>query len=349
MIWNGKPKQIVLKVLDVDIAVASLKVWVEIQFFLDISLQRKGGTEMRFALPATGDVSAGNINWSAADATGLFLQIYLGLFIYGEACNFITGCEDFDILSAELAFGDSNLELNASFFGVDIPLFSIPAPTNLPFGAGFAEVAKTDNNLQERHMGLSSLGGVIDTDQYGGAPNNLPAWVFSLPPTGPYGPYLSSFEPLQTTVGNRVNKSYKGLPYYVDTNSGHEPFMGVGAPNLIIGLVQDEPDFDSTTTSNEPTGRFALTENLADKELAVLAKSELYFARPTDRLAVHFHRGDGYTETGNAFNPYWQARLIETAYGDRILALLIQQKQDFINLGQSFTTIFGSLLSYLPF
>ena len=83
--------------------------------------------------------------------------------------------------------------------------------------------------------------------------------------------------------------------------------------------------------------------------LAVLAKSELYFSRPTDSLASHFHRGDGQAEYGSAFNPYWQARLIETTYADRLLALLIQQEEDFINLGQSFNLVFGPMLDYLPF
>jgi len=124
--------------------------------------------------------------------------------------------------------------------------------------------------------------------------------------------------------------------------------MGVGAPNLLIGLVQDETDFNSNAVGNEPGGRFSLNEAMADEELAVLAKSELYFSRPTDSLASHFHRGDGQAEYGSAFNPYWQARLIETAYADRILALLIQQKEDFINLGQSFYLVFDDLLDLLP-
>ncbi len=331
-------------------AIGCISAGFEFEFYLDISLERKGGTEMRFVLPSSGDVSAGNINWSAADATGLFLDLYLSFRLWVEGC-ILGACEDLLDVGGDLDFGDSSISLSVSFWGINITIIDdFPVPTGVPFAAGFAEVGKTDNNLSSDDMLLASTGGVIEIDQYGEAPNNLAAWVFSLPPSGPYGPWLSSGEPIQTTVGNRVNKSYKGLPYYVDTNSGHESFMGIGAPNLIIGLVQDKSDFDSTTTG-EPTGRFALNEALAGDsggQLAVLAKSELYFARPTDDLAVFFHRGDGYTETGNAFNPYWQARLIETEYADRILALLIQQKEDFVDLGASFTTIFGPLLSYLP-
>jgi hypothetical protein len=169
---------------------------------------------------------------------------------------------------------------------------------------------------------------------------------------------MASAEVYEALLGSRVNTSYAGLPFYVDT-TGNESFMGVGAPNLLIGLVQDEGDYNTYYTYDnadksvrasaaEPGGRFSLNEALADQELAVLAKSELYFSRPTDSLASHFHRGDGQAEYGSAFNPYWQARLIETTYADRLLALLIQQKEDFINLGQSFNLVFGDLLDYLP-
>ena len=86
---------------------------------------------------------------------------------------------------------------------------------------------------------------------------------------------------------------------------------------------------------------------MADQEIGAIAKSQVQFKRPTDIKAKYFWRADGDTEHGNTFNPYWQARLIETGYADRIIALLIQQKQDFIQLGQSVQLYFGNLSSYL--
>ena len=89
---------------------------------------------------------------------------------------------------------------------------------------------------------------------------------------------------------------------YVDT-TGEGPFLGVGAPNILIGLVQDEADYDTyfltknnlgddyaTADSNEPAGRLKVNEAFAGSspKLAVIAKSELYFSRPTDRFASHF-------------------------------------------------------------
>ena len=186
------------------------------------------------------------------------------------------------------------------------------------------------------------------------AANNMLAWLSPGPgPIPPAGIALAA-QVYETTLGSRVNKSYAGLPNYVDT-TGKGPFLGVGAPNLLIGLVQDEADFDTyylndgtVADSREPGGRLRLNEALADDELAVLAKSELYFARPTDKLASHFHRGDGMTEAGSAFNPYWQARLVDTTYADRTLGLAIQQKEDFINLSSSFDSILNKLSSFLP-
>ncbi|MBL4621290.1 MAG: hypothetical protein JKY89_02730, partial [Immundisolibacteraceae bacterium] len=49
-----------------------------------------------------------------------------------------------------------------------------------------------------------------------------------------------------------------------------------------------------------------------------------YFSRPND--LTYFQRRDGLQEFGSAFNPYWQARLVDTSYGERAMALLLQQQ-----------------------
>ncbi|MBT8446331.1 MAG: hypothetical protein KJO38_04225, partial [Gammaproteobacteria bacterium] len=56
--------------------------------------------------------------------------------------------------------------------------------------------------------------------------------------------------------------------------------------------------------------------------MSVIAKSEVYFKRPLD--LDQFARGDRYVEHGSAFNPYWQARLVETSHTDRVAALAVQ-------------------------
>jgi Putative Flp pilus-assembly TadE/G-like len=346
-------------ILDVNLAIASVKVWFEIEFYFDISLERKGASELRFVLPASGQIKAGQLaNWSSADTTGLFLDIFLKFGLFGEACFVIGGCDTTKLLGGELDFGDSTVSLKGSFMGIDFTIIpEIPFPTSAPFGSGFAEVGKSSpNNLGTDDMLLASLGGVVEIDQYGDAANNLLAWTSPGPAIPPVG-ITAAAEIYETILGSRVNTSYAGLPWYVDT-TGKGPFLGVGAPNLLLGLVQDEADYDtyyldsddgSVGDSVEPSGRLKLNEALADQELAVLSKSELYFSRPTDRLATHFQRGDGMTEVGSAFNPYWQARLIDTSYADRTLGLAIQQKEDFVNLSNSYNAILNKLSSMLPF
>lgn len=343
----------------IDVAIA--KVGVDIEFYFDIALKRKGGSELRFVLPSKGKVKAGQLaNWSSADTTGLFLEIFLKFSVWGQLCDpvFGTGCTSKgEIIGGELDFGNSTVSLKGSFAGINFTIIpEMPFPTSAPFGSGFAEAGKnTPNNLKLKNMSLESLGGVIETDHYGEAANNMLAWLSPGPAVPPVGVMFAADTPYETTLGSRVNKSYAGLPNYVDT-TGNGPFLGIGAPNLLIGLVQDETDYDtfykndgSIGTSDEPEGRLKLNEALADNELAVISKSELYFSRPTDSLASHFHRGDGKTEVGSAFNPYWQARLVDTTYPDRTLALAIQQKQDFISLTNSFNSLVNKLSSMLPF
>lgn len=342
-----------------DVAIA--KAGVTIEFYFDISLERKGASELRFVLPDSGEIAAGQYaNWSSADTTGLFLDIFLRFDVWGQLCEPITGsCTSRGtIVGGELDFGDSTVSLKASIAGIEFTVIpEIPFPTSAPFGSGFAEVGKnTPNNLGLGDMALASTGGVVETDRYGEAANNLLAWISPGPgPIPPVGVGFAGAPPYETILGSRVNKSYAGLPPYVDT-TGKGPFLDIGAPNLLIGLVQDESDYDtyrkndgSVGDSQEPAGRLRLNEALADEELAVLAKSEVYFSRPVDAFATHFHRGDGLAETGSAFNPYWQARLVDTTYADRTLALAIQQKQDFVNLSNSFDSLLNKLSSILPF
>jgi hypothetical protein len=93
------------------------------------------------------------------------------------------------------------------------------------------------------------------------------------------------------------------------------------APYLLIGLIKENDNIRSSKSA----GRFALTEEYAADQLGVIAKSEVYFSRPDD--VSYFRRADGKIEYGSGFNPYWQARLVDTTYIDRLAALAIQQRQ----------------------
>jgi hypothetical protein len=359
--------------IDFGIAAVSFSIW----FRLDLSLQRKGGSELRVVLPATGNLTARNFNWSSADATGLFFELGGGihakvtLFPSPFTITIFDGGGNVLLANSRLkiwlTFGgnvseedpecverNNNLEEGQEpenctvAAGSGLTILDVPFPTSAPFGAGFTQAGKaTPNKLNYDDMLLSPIG-PIETEHYGDAPNNMLAWM-SPGPTGPMPPVgvAAGALPINDTR-TRVNKTYGGLPHYVDT-TGNTSFFGIGAPNLIVGLVLDDDDFNRSVGGGAeklPAGRMGVTDALADNELAVLSKSELYFSRPLD--VSHFARLDGQEEYGSAFNPYWQARLIDTAYPDRILALLIQQKQDFIHLGTTIELFFDDLLSYLP-
>ncbi len=362
--WELRPPGFPLEIethpsFKIDILVASVEFGFDFEMTFDLSLERKGASELRFVLPARGKIKAGQLaNWSSADTTGLFVQLMIDFYAWAEACA-LGICETVGV-GGGFSFGDSKASLYLRIMGEDIEIIpEIPFPTSAPFGSGFAEAGKnTPNNLATKHMLLASLGGDIETEHYGEAANNLLAWISPGPTVPPIG-ITAAAQIYETTLGSRVNKSYSGLPYYVDT-TGKGPFLGIGAPSLLIGMVQDEADYDTyyktdksvVDSAAEPEGRLRLNEAFAsptDAKLAVLAKSELYFSRPTDKFASHFYRGDGQIENGSAFNPFWQARLIDTTYADRTLGLAIQQKQDFINLSNSFDSLLNKLSGILPF
>ena len=120
-----------------------------------------------------------------------------------------------------------------------------------------------------------------------------------------------------------------------------------GGPFLLVGLTLDEDDFTDSLYAlhpgKEPKGRFGLKEAFADGSMAAVSKSEVYFKRPLD--LDYFARGDGYVEHGSAFNPYWQAHLIETSHADRVIGLLLQNGE--LAQGISLDSNVEGLLSWL--
>jgi len=113
------------------------------------------------------------------------------------------------------------------------------------------------------------------------------------------------------------------------------------APNLVIGLVKERSDITTSSEIVNESGLLKLDNTVQDDEIAAIAKSEVYFSRPTDPLATHFNRLDGETEFGSTFNPFWQARLIDTEIPERVIALLFQQKQIWALSGVSLTLPLG--------
>lgn len=65
-------------------------------------------------------------------------------------------------------------------------------------------------------------------------------------------------------------------------------------------------------------GNFTVGDGSSANCMRAMAKAEAYFSRPTDLFA----RGDGKTEYGSLYSPYWQARLVKTTTAEQQLSLI---------------------------
>ena len=194
----------------------------------------------------------------------------------------------------------------------------------------------------------------------------------------------------------RVNKNYKGLPRYLDTSGEDTSLFGFGAPHVTVSLVLDEEKHDrdrgelgpgpaalaggrvggdigaiiggvidgegDPINHPEMAGNLQLDEAMAggifgvgNPKLHSLARAEVYFHRPND--LGWFQRLDDKEEGGSAFNPYWQARLVELRWADSVMALAVEQQEDFtgaseaasvaINaIGDAFTPIISGITQW---
>ncbi len=221
-----------------------------------------------------------------------------------------------------------------------------PFPASLPLGTGFAQAAPTATQLKsfpaDRRLGQEKLGtGDVAPEAYGGAADTILPWNYPSTPTT--GGLVGGIQ-FQPTIADprpkNVSTAYKGLPAYVDTAGGvdtSDPNMlfGSGGPFFLMALRIPEDTFSNSLyddhPGSEPSGQdgsrndFRLDEQFAAGDMTAVAKSEVYFKRPLD--LAQFARGDGYREHGSAFNPYWQAHLVETSHADRVLSIAIDHGQ----------------------
>ena len=340
-----------------DLVIAEVEWRFWLLFHLDLS--RLGGSELRLAVPISGSnqgKAAGQFfNWSSADTTNLGMGFDGGFFVKVSLCLPLVGCAEAGSLGGNIIIYNDTMQVIVNVAGIEIELVNTPFPTNVPFGAAFTQAgiksgtgaAAVDNFLTSvpEQMGRTATGGTVEPDRYGGAASKMLAWEFVVPP----GIFFQAGLP-----DRQVNKKYRGLPRFMDTTNS-TPLLGSGGANLVVGVVLDETEFDlgnpvpgqPATAEVEPVGRFQLTEKMANEQLSVLAKSEVYFKRPTD--LSYFRRGDGQEEYGSAFNPYWQARLVETSHADRSTALLMQQGVNFegITVTDVISALFAPFLSFI--
>lgn len=335
--------------LNIDLALLQIDFRIWLLFHLDLS--RLGGSELRM-VSDQGKAAGKFFNWSSADTTNLGMGFDGGFYVSVDICLPLIGCESLGSLGGNITIYNDNLSVSVSIAGFDIDLLNTPFPTNVPFGAAFVQAGTksgtgagaVDNFLTSipEQMGRTATGGTLEPDRYGGAASKMLAWEFVVPP----GIFFQAGMP-----DRQVNKKYRGLPRYMDTTNT-TPLLGSGGANLVLGAVLDEEEFDlghgtPAAAEVEPVGRFKITEKMAQQQLSVISKSEVYFRRPTD--LSYFRRGDGQEEFGSTFNPYWNARLVETSHADRAVALLMQQRVNYegITIVDVMSALFKPFLEFL--
>ncbi len=358
---------------DTPIGGFSIDYYIKIQF----TMKREGGSELRAVMPVTGNPQVGGTSfaWSSADATNFELgfaggggfeawitipiidqditiidigfdilvdndHMFIGFSFGGSesGCHTTQDEDGNDVESCETVAGDA-----------DVSIYDGPFPNTAPIGAAFVQSGSTANKITTPHLVTEATGGPVSEDSYGKAAARLLARYY---PTGPQATGIV-FQPSDPRYTDVVSTSHKGLPRYIDT-TGSEPLAKMGGPLLIVGLQMGEDDFDTAHYDDhggaEPAGQFTLDEAFGAGDMTAIAKSEVYFDRPLDRFVDYFARSDGHVEHGSAFNPYWQARLIETSHADRVLALLVEHGEvaQTITFGEDIDSLVDWLAGLLP-
>jgi hypothetical protein len=295
--------------VSIELKLDLLLIEINADFYFNAGISRQGGSDLRQGTDY-------NYTWSAADTTDPDLKFGGGFNICTKAINLLL----FTIP-----------RICSPYIGFDA---DPPLP---PFGVGAALAGK----LAPDASGIPSGGDARDI-MYGRASENFLAWDFVLPPFKPTPAaikHIKSVRQQLTSKDRNINKNYK-LRGYHDTEDRPEIstsvdsgdwISGLEAPYLLIALIKKDAVKDSQLSK----GRFELdapktgfTKAIIGDTvpLGVIAKSEVYYTRPSD-LKYFLRANDTRKEKPNAFNPYWQARLVDTSYIDRVAALAFQHGQ----------------------
>lgn len=270
--------------------------------------ERRGGTVL------AASKNDGSFLWSASDAEKASTALTLGV-------NFDVGVE----LCFEACIPFTNICLFSECVGgslSDIP--GLNNLTNIVIGPISPPIIPSDNVHTSSYAGRpdnlhkapkTSANAYRDT-QYGGVTQIKSSWT-------PDNRILKKYEPAGGAYQMVSDKALiaSKAPNYI---------TGLEAPYMLVALTQSGEKFVDQTA-----GVFELEEAGRDYRLgsgevplAAIAKSEVYYAEPYDSgLSSVFARKNQRRAKANGFNPYWDARLVDTSYNDRALALILQQGQ----------------------
>ncbi|EPJ47033.1 MAG: hypothetical protein OFPII_16060 [Osedax symbiont Rs1] len=125
-------------------------------------------------------------------------------------------------------------------------------------------------------------------------------------------------------------------------------FTGLEAPYMLIALTQQKT---SSFRVASPSGNFSLDEpEEGDLAIAVIGKAQVYYSEPVDLdyFSIKNRYGKKIIGSSNGFNPYWDARLVDTSYFDRTASLAFQSgqnpfKHEFNQTIENFKNLLGNL------
>ncbi|MCJ8337754.1 MAG: pilus assembly protein TadG-related protein [Pseudomonadales bacterium] len=177
----------------------------------------------------------------------------------------------------------------------------------VPYGAASAFAGIQKPNMANISANLSPHRDVL----YGGLSGMLAPWAIIQ--TGLNAKNLS--QPYRLAQGGY--QMISELPQIASFENSL-PFIGMEAPYILIGLTRDKNEIFN---AGNLSGNLKLEE--ADTKLAAVAKAQVYYSSPDDLSVFSTQRA----AAANGFNPYWDARLVDTSYLDRVSALVFQSGQ----------------------
>lgn len=292
-----------------------------------------------------------NRNWNF----GLGLELKKRVKILGVNL----GTFGFDIYTGLNSKGGSEIRYKGNNFtwsGVDTAVFETKAKVYL-FGEGIGmDPALPLGGGAYQAVGKSSGAGKDEEEGESGLGNQLTAadMPFSLSKLGNPKAYGDagdkdnrwlSWEGIRaemTEEDNVLNDTYGGLKPYRDINDADEadtkfkiewpwesPFFLVGVTRKMDDITkQNRTNYDPDEAPHFSGNLDLLSSDSANPMVdlvGAIAKSEVYFDRPTD--LAYFLRDDKKDEMPNVFSPFWQARLAKTSDTDRLIAMAIQHKK----------------------
>lgn len=222
---------------------------------------------------------------------------------------------------------------------VTIPVLGIPVPIPfplppLPAGHGAAVAGASNwassnglqptNNLEHRNAANTGVDPAAAV-HYGAAHFNpmtaIPAWIQvaegtdgNLDSRAGLRSYLDVAKNASGTTSNQANKNASN-----NNQNDHAPAW--------VLEIEREADTLKTSSSGGLTiggstdGQLMLTQRMRDDKMRALSKAEAYFSRPKSL----FPRGDGKTEWGSLYSPYWQARLLPNNLLEQAGSILVTQ------------------------